>query len=292
MIDLNDLMIYKTVVDSGSFTAAARQLSVPKSNVSRRIKRLEDSLNVCLLERTTRTIAMTDEGELYYQHCLRIHEELAYIAPTSEQLEGVITGRIRICSPVGIGQEFLAYHLAEFRRQYTHLSLDVVLTKQMEDIVEKEFDIVIRHGTSNSSDISSIRLIDIELQLFASKQYLANAPDINRPEDLANHSCLVFGDSANNSFWQLISKNSSYKLQLKPSMQVNDYFVLKTMAEQDLGIALLPDYLIDPNGSDLVRVLPEVNGGILPLNLEFRKSSATAPKIKALKSYLKNNLVG
>lgn len=292
MIDLNDLMVYLKVVEHGSYTLAAKELGLPKSNISRKVTRLEKALDIQLLARTTRKVAMTELGEAYYHYCFRINEELVGLAKVTEDELTIATGTIKIGCSVAIGQELLAFHLSQFRQKFPFIKLKLVLTNREIDLYDEDFDVVIRDAdiASVSSNLNYRKLIDIEMQLFASKLYIEKArtegKQFNLAEQIVGHDCLCLNTSKNKTTWQLIEQGKLVDISIDSAVSSNDYFVLKTMAEQALGIALLPDYFVEPEYSELVRVFPQVAANKTSIYAFYKHREFISPKIKLLLEYL------
>ena len=137
MNDLNDMMVFATVVEKGSFTAAAETLHTPKSNISRKVTRLEQYLGVRLLERSTRSQSLTEVGQRYYRYCQRIKEDILAAETAVESLIEKPQGQLKLCSSVSIGQSLLSKHLGEFCQQYPDISLDIALTNRRVDLIEE-----------------------------------------------------------------------------------------------------------------------------------------------------------
>lgn len=297
MKDLNDLMVYLAVVDHGSYTLAGQALGLPKSNISRKVSRLEKSLGVQLLERTTRNVAMTELGEIYYQYCSRIKEELLGVdlinqSEAEQPIQPI--GTLKIGCSVSIGQELLAFHLSQFRLKYPLFKLKLALTNRMIDIEEEDFDVVIRVAQPSSPQLKYKKLIDVEMRLFASEGYLQSAKlegkPLNSAENLNSHDCLCINTNKSATTWNLLENGTSIDVSIDSAVSSNDYFVLKTMAEQGLGIALLPDYFVEPECSDLVSVLPDVIGERTTIYAVYKPRAHYSEKITALLDYLSENI--
>lgn len=289
-IDLNDMMIYLKVVECGSFTLAANNFNLPKSNISRKVSRLEEKLGVKLLERSTRSLHMTEIGKVYYQHCLRIQEELVSADHCIQAMSNVPAGTLRINCSVSIGQELLAYHLAEFKKHYPLINIELTLNNGRIDIVEDGFDLAIGAEESTDSNLISKKLIDVDMHLYASEQYLETSEAQGKPlsdiEDIKQHQCLYLNNIDEQKQWQLFDQSMSKFVAIEPSITVNDFFVLKTMAEQDLGVVLLPDYFVEPTMTNLVRVLPSIVGKSVNIYATYPSRKGITPKIRVFLDYI------
>ncbi|MCB2386433.1 LysR family transcriptional regulator, partial [Thalassolituus alkanivorans] len=139
--DLNEMAIFVHVVEAGSFTGAAKNLGLPKSTVSRKITQLEERLGVRLIQRTTRSLRLTDTGNAYYNHCARILSEIEEANIAVTQMQSTPTGTLRITAPVLFGSTVLSSLVAEFMEQHPQVMVDLVLSDQRLDLVQEGIDV-------------------------------------------------------------------------------------------------------------------------------------------------------
>jgi DNA-binding transcriptional LysR family regulator len=286
---LDDMMVFRLVVDSGSFTGAALAMDLPKSNISRKISRLEKQLGVRLLERSTRSLRLTEVGQIYFQHCSRIFEEMQSANQCIEVLSSTPSGKLKICASVSIGQNILAPRLAKFQQLYPEIELDLQLLNRRIDLIEEGFDLAIRVGELEDSALISKRLFDVELHLYASPKYLAASSHIlKQPEDLLHHACLYMNANDEILQWQLAAGNKKQAIEIKPSFSSNDFTTLRQLTVDDYGIALLPDYLCQQQVKDksLVRVLDDWVGRRVKVNAVYPNRKSMTPKLRAMLDYL------
>ena len=171
--DLNDMMVFLAVVETGSFTLAADRLAIPKANVSRKVSRLEQQLSVTLLERSTRSQHLTEAGKRYLLHCKRVHEELDLATASVSELLHTYKGELKIGASIATGQIILKSALAKFMKQYPELNVQLNLVNRRVDFIEEGFDVVIRIGQLHDSTLIAKKLGTITRSLFASPTYLA-----------------------------------------------------------------------------------------------------------------------
>lgn len=294
MTDLNDLMVFRNVVEQGSFTAAALYIGLPKSNISRKITRLESKLGARLLERSTRTLHLTEVGRIYYEHCVRIAEELASAEQCVETLSAKPKGWIKLCSSVTLGQALLSEHLSKFSKSYPSVHLDITLTNRRVDVIEEGYDLIIRAGESPDSNLISKKLYSSQLHLYASPQYLSansNKP-IRCPDDLLGHQCLHVNAANDKARWELQGISNKTYLDFTPSLICNDFGTVYNMLLLDMGIALLPDYVCknDLKTKKLIRVLDGWVGRTRNIYGIYPSRKGATPKMKALLNYLSQSL--
>jgi len=286
---LDDMMVFRLVVDCGSFTGAAMAMDLPKSNISRKISRLEKQLGARLLERSTRSLRLTEVGQIYFQHCSRIYEEMQSANQCVEALSSTPSGKLKICASVSIGQNILAPRLAKFQQLYPDIELDLQLFNRRIDLIEEGFDLAIRVGDLEDSALISKHLFDVELHLYASPDYLAASPHcLKQPEDLLNHACLHMNANEEVLQWQLVAGEEKQAIETRPSFSSNDFSTLRQLAVDGLGIVLLPDYLCPQQRNDktLVRVLDEWGGRRVNVNAVYPNRKSMTPKLRAMLNYL------
>jgi len=290
--DLNDMMVFLAVVEQGSFTKAANYFALPKSNISRKISRLEESLSVRLLERSTRSLHLTEIGQVYYHHCQRIFEEMESAEQCVETLSSVPKGNVKVCASVSVGQGLLAGKLASFYSLFPQVSIDLRLTNRRVDIVEEGFDIAIRVGQSPDSALISKKLSTVSLNLYASPKYISQHHALKVPDDLANHACLYMSSVSERGKWQLSQQGIIKNVDLKPKFICDDFNVIKTMATTHAGIALLPDYLAEKSiiSGALVEVLPQWQGRSIDIYAIYPSRKGVTPKIRVFLDYLAEQL--
>lgn len=286
--DLNDMMVFLNVAEQGSFTAAANKIGLPKSNISRKISRLEESLSVQLIERSTRSMHLTEIGQVYFQHCQRILDEMQSAQQCVENLAAIPKGKIKLCASVGVGQGLLAKSLARFSQQFDDVELDLKLTNRRIDIVEEGFDLAIRVGESPDSSLISKKLVTIRLALFASPEYLLPYNEINTLTELKQHQCLFMSSLSNNSVWPLYHQEQQHDFAFTPKVRADDFNVLKTMVLNDCGIGLFPEYLCgdELEKGQLTRVLPNWFGRTIDIYAIYPSRKGVTPKIRALLDFL------
>lgn len=291
-MNLNDVLVFTEVLDSGSFTAAADTLAMPKSNVSRSVTRLESALGVKLLERTTRSLAPTEIGRAFYDHATRVKEELEAAKASLEKLTASPRGELRVCASVTVGQNLLAPHLATFTNMHPDVKIDLRLTNRRVDLLEEGFDVAIRVGEMADSNLVSRLLCKRQMSLFASSSYLKTTETpLNSPDDLNGHVCLHMNAVTNRAKWHLKFVSQSVEINFKPHFSSDDFLVLSQLAAGGAGVALLPDYLCSEHVESglLERVLPDWSGGTVSMYTLVPSRKGVTPKVRAFLDHLHSN---
>ncbi len=289
--DLNDLAIFAYVVEHGGFTAAAEATQLPKSNISRRVAKLEKRLGVRLLERTTRKVHVTEIGDIYYQHCQRMLDEADHADLCVERAMAVPRCTLRVSATVTTGQYLLAPLATAFMRENPEVQLELVLANRHVDVIDEGFDLVIRIGPLVDSSLVARSLGHCGLFLYASSEYLAARGALKAPEDLKNHDCLVMSDRQENSRWTLSKGEITKRVGLSPRASVNDFVTLRRMVADGGGIAILPGYLRTGDYKQrLVRVLSDWSAPPIEFHAVFPSHRGATPKVRALLDFLVDQL--
>lgn len=288
VVNLNDMLVFVMVVEGGSFTAAAEKMGLPKSNISRKITRLETFLGTKLLQRSTRQQHLTEVGQLYFQHCKRIQEEVDHAHASVEQLLEQPQGRLKVCASITIGQQILRDQLALFLQTYPKVDLQLDLTNRRVDLLEEGFDIVIRVGDLQDSSLIAKYLGRTTRGLYASSAYLTSNGKPDGLEQLTSHNTLVMTGSDKASSWQLIDQQGTAQtIKLKPRLICDNFRILQQAAVDGLGIAALPHYMGKScvANAELETVLPEWCLPGLPVYAVYPSHRGATPKVRVFLEY-------
>ena len=287
--DLNDMMVFLAVIETGSFTLAAQRLGIPKANVSRKVSRLEQHLDITLLERSTRSQHLTEAGKRYLIHCKRVHEELDLATASISELQNSYKGNLKVGASVATGQQILKPALAEFMHQYPQLSVQLNLINRRIDFIEEGYDVVIRVGQLADSLLIARKLGTVSRRLFASPTYIAKQGKPNSVEQLCEHQLLIMNPINNDTKLTLVSsKGDDYTLNCKPRLLVDDFAVLKQSIVDGLGIAVLPEYMgtEEVSSGKLVKLLPDWGMTDVDIYALYPRNRAKIPKVKAFLNFV------
>ncbi|HEY5244009.1 MAG TPA: LysR family transcriptional regulator [Polyangiaceae bacterium] len=260
-IDLNDVSTFVHVADGGGFTAAARALGVPKSTVSRALVRLERKLGVRLVQRTSRSLALTDAGKAYYE---RVRGAVASVSDATADVVDMGTeprGTIRITAPGDLGQALVAGVVAAFSKQYPQVVFEVSLTSRVVDLVAEGFDLGVRASPLRDSSLVVRKLGEASLGLFASPEYLERRGTPTRVADLATHEFVTFSSMSLGSTLPLHGPDGEEKVEVHGSIASDDLGFVRRVVSAGAGIGLVPLFFSDCAAQDelggLRRVLPQ-----------------------------------
>jgi DNA-binding transcriptional LysR family regulator len=276
-------------VDAGSLSAAARSLPSSLTSVSRQISALEEHFGTRLLLRTTRQLALTDEGRLLYERAKAIISEVREIEAALSHDRHQSSGRIRVSSPSLMGRLVIAPLLAEFLRRYPALSVDLLLVDRAVDMVEEDIHLAIRVGRLRDSQLVARKLADIRMIVCASPAYLAQRGTPKTPGDLAHHDCLVFSDAPGSAEWRFTEDGKAgRKIRISGRLWMNSLDALAAAAKEGAGIVRVPSWQVEADlaAGHLVRLFADYEPAPVPLHLMFQPSRLASPKIRAFVDYL------
>src|SRR6186713_1192664 len=168
--DLNDTLIFVRVVEHGSFIAAARALRLPKTSVSRKVQELEERLGAQLLHRTTRKLGLTEAGTIYFEHCQQIARQLDEAESAVGQLQGGPRGWLRVTAPYSFAISRITPLFGEFQARYPEVRVEMVLTNEQLDLIDKEIDLALRIGQPRDTSLVARRLGVFRSQVYASAE--------------------------------------------------------------------------------------------------------------------------
>ncbi len=283
MIDLNDILVFARVVEAGSFTAAARLLGMPKATVSRRIAALEREVGVRLLQRTTRSLNMTDAGRHYYEQSSQALRTIEDANLRLAEARAEPSGTMRISAPVGFGDYFLTDAVFDFLAAHPKTKVELHLTDDKLNLVESGIDLAFRTGILPDSTLIARKLGSTHRILCASPDYLARCSEPERPADLAHHLCIVAGPLTDNAHWLLKGPRGEETVAVAGRFAANEMQTVFAAAVAGFGVALLPHAMAAPAFSDgrLRRVLNEYTSLTGGLYVVYPSSRHLSPLVKA-----------
>jgi DNA-binding transcriptional LysR family regulator len=292
--DLNDTLIFVKVVELGSFIAAARALRLPKTTVSRKVQELETRLGAQLLHRTTRKLGLTEAGNIYFDHCQRIARELDEAESAVGQLQGGPRGWLRFTAPYSAGVIWIAPLLGEFRARYPEVRVEMILTNDTLDLIDKEIDVALRIGPLADSNLVARRLGQFRTQVYASADYLARHGEPLHPDDLQHHQTLAFPKFRRNGshYWPLNDGERDVEVRIDPVIVANDPSALTSALLAGEGLLLASDLTAKAYVEQgyVQRVLAGWTGPLMDFNALFPRGQAQSPKVRAFVDFLVERL--
>ena len=260
MDSLSRIGIFVEVARQQSFAAAARELGLTTSAVSKQVLNLETELRIKLLNRTTRLVSLTEEGALYYARASRALEELQEARDEIDELKSSPRGSLRISLPTTLGTQYLKTPIAEFSLQYPDVTLDVQFEDRLIDIAEEGFDVVLRIAALDDSSMIAKKLATCPFYLCCSPGYLRTHPPLRTAADLANHNVLAYTRNKGAHEWRYRGPSGKKGVvQLKSTFKCDFAEMMIEAAAQGIGIMIAPAFFVQSALKEkrLVRVLAD-----------------------------------
>lgn len=261
--DYSSLALFARVVHHRSFSAAAREAGVAKSAVSRRVARLEATLGVRLLARTTRALTVTEEGLRVYEHAAALVASFR-AAEDAADGQGQVRGNLRVNAPVTFGQMHLTRAIAGFVERFPEVCVDLSMEDRQVNVVEGGFDVVLRIGQLDDSGLIARKLVSDRLVVAGSPAYLTARGTPETVSDLAAHNCLHYSLVSRASEWRFRRGGKEISVPTRGNFSASDGTALREAALAGMGLVVLPSFM----------VAAEVRAGRLRLVLEGARRAA------------------
>ena len=297
MQDLNDMLYFAEVVDSGGFAAAGRTLGVPKSKLSRRVADLEARLGVRLLQRTTRKLSLTQAGEIYHRHCVAMREQAEAADEAVARVQSEPRGTVRVTCPVTLAQSTLGPLLPRFLAAHPQVRVDMQITNRVVDLVQEGIDVALRVRTS-PDDSGSLVIKNLGPTLgvlVASPQLLQRFGQPAHPDELRNLPTVAMSAADGRASWRLVGpKGEEHELQHHPVYTADDLQTLKFAVLQGAGMSVLPDYLCSEElrRGALVPVLAGWAPPAAKVLAVFPSRRGMVPAVRRFLDFLGDNVAG
>jgi DNA-binding transcriptional LysR family regulator len=296
-LDLNQVSAFVRVMETGTFTAAARSLGLPTSSVSRRVSALEKSLRVRLLQRGTRKLVLTEAGRLYFERARAALAGLSEASAAVTDMSQEIAGPIRFTTG-GDNTGLIASLISEFLGRYPKVQVDVVLTPRRVDLVTEGFDLALRAGPLVDSSLVVRRLGRSDRGLFASRAYLRKAGTPQRVSDLTRHRFVLFGEPHDRELLRLTGPQGDETVKVQGPLVVHEMSFAADAIAAGVGIGLVPEAYLGwatTGGSrsarrDLVRVLPDHRATGSDLSLVSPPTTYEPARVALLRDFLAERL--
>jgi DNA-binding transcriptional LysR family regulator len=291
---VDDRDFFFSVVEANGFSAAAKLLETTPASVSRRVKSLEQRLGVRLLQRTTRKLSLTEAGERYFREGRRLLHELDYLEQALTASAHEPEGELRIVAPMSFGQRRLAPLVARFATLHPKLRISLILEDLETDLIDMAADLAIRIGYPADSSMIARSIAPVPRHACASPEYLERHGYPESPEDLLHHDCLHYNLISEREEWTFRGDDGEKTLGIKGSFCSNNGDVLAAAAMQGLGIALLPNFIIEDGLADgrLVKVLGEFERAPLTLFALYPSRQHVPAKTRRFLEYLLDHFAG
>ncbi|MCR9126127.1 MAG: LysR family transcriptional regulator [Rhodobacteraceae bacterium] len=289
-MDWDKLRIFHAVADAGSLTHAGDRLGLSQSAVSRQVRGLEEALNATLFHRHARGLILTEQGELLFDATNAMNKRLDAAAARIRDSEEEVFGELRVTTTFGFGALWLAPRLTKLYELYPELKIDLMLEERVLDLPMREADVAIRMKEPSQADLIRKKLMNVQMRLFASRDYLDREGTPERIEDIADHRLICQSPSSAQvaAGASLVQHLMTY--DLRSLLTVNNYFGVLQGVLNNLGIGVLPDYLVE-DFPQLVRVLEDVESAEVPVFLAYPEELRQSKRIAAFRDFVQDEII-
>ena len=295
MDKFEDIQAFITVVDAGSFTAAAERLGSAKSAVSRRVSALEERLGVQLLHRTTRVLNLTETGRSFYNHGTRILADLEEAEAAVQQEHGELRGTLRFALPLSFGVRHMCGPIATFSKQHPKVKFDLDLNDRRVDLIEDNFDLALRIGRLTDSSLIARRLFDVRAVVCASPHYLNVHGVPQTPEDLQDHQCLVYSNLSDPDKLKYEDRDGKKgTVKITPHMLASSGDFLSNVAAHGMGVVIQPTFIASAaiRSGNLKPILTDYTWPISPAYAVYPPTRHLSYRVRAFIDFLAEKFSG
>ncbi|SNR98221.1 LysR family transcriptional regulator [Antarctobacter heliothermus] len=289
-MDWDKLRIFHAVADAGSLTHAGDSLHLSQSAVSRQIRALEESLNTTLFHRHARGLILTEQGELLFDATTSMIKRIDAATARIRDSEEEVFGELRVTTTHGFGALWLAPRLSKLYAKFPELNIDLMLEERVLDLPMREADVAIRMKEPSQADLIRKKLMSIRMRLYASPDYL-NANGVpQKLEDMRGHRliCQNPNSAQVSAGMALVQHLLSY--ELPATLTVNNYFGVLQAVISNLGIGVLPDYIIE-DFPHVKRVLPDVESVEVPVFLAYPEELRQSKRVTAFRDFVQEEIM-
>ena len=284
---LKSMVVFAQVIEQGSFSKAAIHLKLSRAVVSYHVKKLETQLQIKLLNRSTRTLGLTQAGEVYYQSCRIIAEQASTAHQHIENVKKDAVGLLKITCPVNIGLQTIVPALNEFKNRYPQIELDIMLSDEVVNIMKEGIDLAIRGAPLVDSGLQATKLAVLPTCLCASPSYLIKQGHPVYPADLAAHEWVIYKPASN--IIELTKAQRIYSVAIKGSISTNNAAARTAFVEAGHGIGKIPLYDALPKiqAGRLERLLHDYSLNDIQVYGVYPPGTANTKKLRLLIDHLK-----
>lgn len=284
---LKSMVVFAHVAGRGSFSAAAKQIGISRGVVSYHVKKLEEQLGVKLLNRSTRSLSLTQAGRSYYQHCKVITEQASIAQQQIENFKNEPEGLLKITCPVNMGLQIIVPALSTFKRQYPKIELDVILTDQVVNILEEGIDLAIRGAVLPDSNLQASKLSTLKTCLCGAPEYFNKHGRPQSPEELSRHKWVIYHSASD--VVELAMGESSYSVKVHGDISTNNAAARTAFVEGGHGMGRIPFYDAKPKiiAGTLESVLDDYSLTDIEIYGVFGAGASRTKKLRVLLDFLK-----
>lgn len=283
---LKSMVVFSHVVEQGNFSAAAKHIGLSRAVVSYHIKKLEQQLGITLLNRSTRSIMLTQAGSDYYQRCRIIAEQASAANQQIENVKSEPEGLLKITCPVSVGLHTIVPALDKFRKLYPKIELDLMLTDEVVNIVKEGIDLAIRGAPLADSNLQARKLAVLDTCLCGSPEYFERFGRPTKPDELVEHSWVIYKLTSNKLVLEKAGR--SHTIEVKGTIATNNASARTAFVEGGQGLGRIPTYDAWPKikAGRLQSVLDDYQLKAISVYGVFPPGAASSKKLRLLIDFL------
>ncbi|WP_170769659.1 LysR family transcriptional regulator [Ruegeria lacuscaerulensis] len=289
-MDWDKLRIFHAVADAGSLTHAGDKLNLSQSAVSRQIRALEESLDSTLFHRHARGLILTEQGELLFDATSAMSKRLDAAAARIRDSEEEVFGVLRVTTTFGFGTLWLAPRLPKLYEQYPDLNIDLMLEERVLDLPMREADVAIRMKEPSQADLVRKRLMTVQMQLYATQEYLEENGAPEELEEIADHRLISQTPSAPQVGASAAMVRHLMTYNPRSLLSVNNYFGVLQGVLHNLGIGVLPDY-VTQDFPHLVPLLTDIETADVPVYLAYPEELRHSKRVAAFRDFVQDEII-
>jgi DNA-binding transcriptional LysR family regulator len=286
---LTAMGLFVRIVETGSFSAVAREMNMTQPTVSKQLTALEKQLKTRLLNRSTRQLSLTEAGSAYFDSSKRILDIVNDAEANLGVLQTQLTGVLRINSSIGLGQMYLGPLVLKFQKAHPGLMMDLTYADRFVDLVEEGVDVAIRIGKLVDSGLAARRIGTSERCLIATPTYLKKNGTPKTPQDLVNHNCILYAYLSTGSEW-LFGNDSEIRVKVSGTLRANNGEAIRQAVMADIGIAASPAWLIqdDLKSGKVIEILRDFTPPPGEINAVYPSGRHVSAKVRAFTEFVKS----
>jgi DNA-binding transcriptional LysR family regulator len=289
MDQLTYMSTFVKVIERGGFAAAARELHLAPSIVTAHVQALEKRLGARLLNRTTRRVSPTEAGEAYYARCMDLLQRVEEADEFVGTIQNAPRGGLRLNSSLLL-PSLITPVISRYSALYPEVSVRLIVTGRMVDLVEEQYDIAVRHKQPANPGLIVRKLAEFRFLVCGSPRYFEKRPKPSRPSDLLDHNCLIYTDSEAGERWPIFSTDDD--MHLKGTFQSNNLMALVQAAEDGQGLTVAPDFMVEDalRQGRLVSVLDHFATTMFPITIVYPHREFLPVKVRLFADMLNDSL--
>ncbi len=289
-----DIQLFVKVVGHGSFSETARALSTTPSSVSRQISALEKRLGGRLFKRTTRKQSLTEAGKIYFEHAQKLVNDIEAAEQAVKQLTDTPSGILRVTTTADFANIFIEPLLPKFLETYPDIQVNLHISIDLKDLVGENFDLAIRIGHLEDSNLFARLLSSSRSVVCASNAYLEKYGEPKHPNELTLHNCMSFRTEARSNYWRFETINGEISVPINGRFNVNSLMFLRNSVLADMGIAMIPKWMVqeDLERTRIRQILENfpLNPPSTPISAVFAHNQQLAPKVRVFIDFLSQHI--